>query len=84
MGDALTIILTLGGLFFGGIAVMVSLFLWLRSEANDDRRHITEVQAADRKDILNLIRAIEKNVRSIEVEIKDFHGRLCAIEDRRK
>jgi len=32
---------------------------------------------ADRRDIVNLIVAIKE-------EMKDFHGRLCAIEERRK
>ncbi len=32
---------------------------------------------ADRRDIMNLIRSIQE-------EIKDFHGRLCAIEKKRK
>ncbi len=32
---------------------------------------------ADRRDIVNLIIAIKE-------EIKDFHGRLCSIEEKRK
>jgi len=52
---------------------VVGLFAWNRSEANSDRREA----ASDRKDILNLIKAIE-------TEMKDFHGRLCAIEERNK
>ena len=32
---------------------------------------------ADRRDILNLISAIKE-------EMKDFHGRLCAIEEKNK
>lgn len=88
MTDISTIILTLFGLFFGGISVLISLFLWLRSEANSDRKHITEVQSGDRKDLLNLMRTIQneaKEFRSVMAqESKDFHGRLCAIEERRK
>ena len=30
------------------------------------------------------IRGIELHIRSIHEEMKDFHGRLCAIEERRK
>ena len=33
--------------------------------------------SADRRDIMGLISAIQ-------AEIKDFHGRLCAIEERRR
>jgi len=55
------------------IGVMLPMFFWLRSEGNADRRE----HAADRRDILNLIREIQE-------ESKDFHGRLCAIEERNK
>ncbi len=55
------------------IGVMLPMFFWLRSEANADRRE----SASDRRDILQLIR-------NIQDEIKDFHGRLCAIEERNK
>ena len=55
------------------IASTVGLFFWNRSESNADRREA----AADRRDILQLIRNIQE-------EIKDFHGRLCAIEERNK
>ena len=55
------------------LATVITLFLWSRHESTEDRK----VQADDRRDILNLIRAIEQ-------EMKDFHGRLCAIEERGK
>ena len=48
----------------GNGALILPLWLWSRTEANSDRR-----------DILNLIR-------SIQDEMKDFHGRLCTIEER--
>lgn len=60
-------------LLLGNAAVIVPLFLWVRSEANADRKEA----ATDRRDILQLIRAVEQ-------EIKDFHGLLCAIEEKRK
>ena len=49
------------------------MFAWLRTDIQTNR---TEA-SADRRDILNLIRGIQE-------EIKDFHGRLCAIEERNK
>lgn len=52
-------------LIVGNMAVILPLFLWVRSEANSDRR-----------DIMQLIK-------SIDLGMKDFHGRLCAIEERR-
>lgn len=61
------------GLIIGNMAIIFPLFLWNRSEANADRRDA----ARDRKDILQLIHAIQD-------EIKDFHYRLLQIERDRK
>jgi hypothetical protein len=57
----------------GNLAVILPLWLWNRTESNADRREAS----ADRRDILNLIRGID-------AEMKDFHGRLCAIEERNR
>ncbi len=62
----LILILTIGG-----------LFLWNRSESRSELSVLRQESAADRRDILQLIRSIQE-------EIKDFHGRLCAIEERNK
>lgn len=55
---------------------MVAVFgvLWtLKSDIQTNRSEA----AADRRDILQLIRAIQE-------EIKDFHGRLCSLEEKNK
>lgn len=44
----------------------IGLFIWARSEANQDRRQFIEL------------------LKGIHDEMKDFHGRLCAIEERKK
>jgi len=59
------------------VAAMIAMFIWIRSEANADRRHFTDVQSQDRKDLLQISR-------NIEMEIKDFHYRLIEIEKSRK
>ena len=68
-----TIILTGVGTVISVVGVNVTLFSWLRT----DIKNIKTEAAADRRDILQLI----KNVQD---EMKDFHGRLCAIEERNK
>ena len=68
-----TIILTGLGTILAIVGVNVTLFSWLRS----DIKEIKTEAAADRRDILNLIRGIQE-------EIKDFHGRLCSIEERNR
>lgn len=70
------------------IISMIVMFLWLRTESNADRRQIntnmdvTRAESCARTDALRA----ETNalIRAIHDEIKDFHGRLCAIEERRK
>lgn len=46
-----------------------SLILWFRSESRSDWRHM------DAK--------LDASLNGIREEMKDFHGRLCAIEERR-
>ena len=46
------------------------LILWMRSESRNDWRHM------DTK--------LDTFMKGIQEEIKDFHGRLCAIEERNK
>ena len=54
------------------LGTIVGLFIWNRSEGRADMREARN----DSRRILDLIDAINK-------EIKDFHGRLCALEERR-
>lgn len=55
------------------VLTIVGMFRWIQSDLSDLRKE----SAADRRDILMLIRSIQE-------EIKDFHGRLCAIEERNR
>ncbi len=52
---------------------MSGLFIWQKADINAARAE----QAADRRDLLQICREIKD-------EIKDFHGRLCAIEERNR
>ena len=55
------------------LIAMGGMFAWLRADISTNR---TEA-AADRRDLLQLIREIKE-------ELRDFHGRLCAIEERNR
>ena len=46
------------------------LILWFRAESRSDWRHM------DAK--------LDASIKAIHEEMKDFHGRLCAIEERNK
>lgn len=71
-------------IFFGNAAIVLPLWLWSRSEAIADRRESIADRregSAERRDILNVIKSLQEEMRN---EIKDFHGRLCTIEERNK
>lgn len=58
------------------LILLVSLggmFLWIKQDITANRVEAS----ADRRDMLQLMRGIQE-------EIKDFHGRLCSIEERHK
>lgn len=69
----LGIIIAIVGSATAIVGVIISMMFWARAEANSIRND----QKEDRKDILQLIRAIEN-------EIKDFHYKLIEIEKGRK
>lgn len=65
-----------------GLAMVGTLFgviFWTRGEANALRAEAN----ADRRDIVNLVISIKEDIQAIQLEIKDFHNKLCAIEERR-
>ena len=67
-------------LILGNAAFIIPLFLWNRSESRSDIRHMDTKLEANR----DLIRAIYDEMKTIQMEMKDFHGRLCAIEERNR
>ncbi len=55
------------------IVFTLTLWLWNRAESRNDMRHM---------DIK--IDAIKDLIQAIQTEMKDFHGRLCSIEERNR
>lgn len=74
----------IAAIFIANLSVILPLFLWLRSEANSDRREFASVQKEDRRELLQISRNLELTLIAIQQEMKDFHGRMCAIEERKK
>jgi hypothetical protein len=61
-------------IFFIGI---FGLFIWIRTESRNDARHMDIKLDANRELIRELMGAIS-------LEMKDFHGRLCAAEEKNR
>lgn len=51
------------------VGSMLAIFLWVRSEANSDRREF--------------FAALQGLQKEFNMEMKDYHGRLCKIEEDR-
>lgn len=71
--DWTQVLALMGAVFIANMGVIIPMFLWVRSEANADRRQMQQEAASDRKDILQLIR-------NIQDEMRDFHMRLERID----
>jgi len=59
------------------IGANAGLFLWTRSESKSDWRHMDAKIDANHRENREIIESIRQ-------DMKDFHGRMCAIEERRK
>jgi len=55
------------------MAFTLTLWLWNRSESR-----------ADQRQTMSIVESLRDTVRAIDLEMKDFHGRLCAIEERNR
>jgi hypothetical protein len=74
------IIIAIVGTGMAMVGVVIAMMFWCRSEANSLRNEAKE----DRKDLLQISRNLEIAVNAIKEEMKDFHIRLCMIEERNK
>jgi len=67
--NELTAIITILGVFIANAALIIPLFLWVRSESRADIRHMDAKMESTRE----LVRAIHD-------EMIDFHARLTEIK----
>jgi len=65
-----TVVAPVAALILGNAAFIIPLFLWNRSESRADYRHMEN--------------SVNAQLTAIREEIKDFHNRLCKIEERNK
>lgn len=58
------------------IAGNAGLFLWATRQARTDFLHLDRKLEENRKETTQIVKAIQE-------EIKDFHNRLCSIEEKK-
>ncbi len=59
----------------------VAIFLWARAESRADYRALDSKIDANRVETQAMINSM---INAIHEEMKDFHGRLCAIEEKNR
>ncbi len=62
----------------------MALFLWATRQARTDYLHLDKKLDENRKETSQMIKETGQIVKAIQEEIKDFHNRLCIIEERNK
>lgn len=62
----------------------IALFLWATRQARTDFLHLDRKLEENRKETTQIIKETNQLVKIIQEEIKDFHNRLCRIEESRK
>jgi len=68
---------TILSLILGNMSVILPLFLWNRSESREDARYL-QIELNENRQETNTI------LRSIQEEIRNFHLRLDALEEKVK
>lgn len=73
---------------FVNLSVIVGMLIWLTTRDESFRKESYDFMMSNREELLALMASqrVETHalIESIKEDIKDFHGRLCAIEERRK
>jgi hypothetical protein len=80
MEQNLGVIIAIIGSSVATVGTVLAMMFWCRSEANSLRAEAKQ----DRKDMLQISRNLELAVAGMQTEMKDFHNRLCAIEERKQ
>jgi hypothetical protein len=62
----------------------VGLFIWNRTESRADIRHMDAKLDANRELARTIHNESRNIIEAIREDMKDFHGRMCAIEERNR
>ena len=66
------------------ILTFAGVFVWNRTESRADIRHMDAKLESNRALFESMHQENRQVIQSIQQEMKDFHGRLCSIEENRK
>lgn len=77
-------VLTVFAVIATNLGTVIALYIQTDKKIDENRKETDVKLDAIRTETRALIMAIQQDVKAIQVEMKDFHGRLCAIEERNK
>ena len=70
-------VLTLIGVAIANIGTTITLFIWSTNRSEENRKEASTFLDEHRKETNRILESIHQ-------EMKDFHGRLCAIEEKHR
>lgn len=65
------------------LAGNAGLFLWATRQSRTDFLHLDRKLEENRKETTQIIKESGQVLKAIQDEIKDFHNRLCSIEEKK-
>jgi hypothetical protein len=68
-------LITIATVVVANIGTVIGLFTWATNHAASDAKSLRDSMEKSSQDTRRILE-------SIQAEIKDFHGRLCSIEER--
>ena len=76
-----TIVISTLTIIISNVGISVAMFLWVRSEANADRRDISNKLSESKSETTQMIFDMTN---TIILESKEFHAKIARIEERNK
>ena len=75
-------ILTVFAVIATNLGTVLALYMNLDKKLEENRKEADKKLEENRKETNDILRGTNELIRAIQQEMKDFHGRLCAIEEK--
>lgn len=79
-----TILIAIASVIVTNLVTIITLYIHLDNKTENRIAKIDDHIYQMKKSTDNLVEAIRQDMREFQESMKDFHGRLCAIEERNK
>lgn len=79
-----TILIAIASVIVMNLVTIITLYIHLDNKTENRIAKIDDHIYQMKKSTDNLVEVIRKDMREFQESMKDFHGRLCAIEERNK